>query len=175
MYFIFNVRRKSQSLMYRVRQIPLFWKMLKKTTEYFLKFFFYLKVQSFLFQMAVSAGHAVAYTIGPIFEISEMFNCWERRLIDVKRFTHAFRHKGCQFLSLFLPDNRHTELTASFLPKSLHYYHDFQCNVAIFPSIVQAYTQPYSFGGKIKLIICQIRHELSVTIHKIGIHTHIHT
>ena len=35
------------------------------------------------------------------------------------------------------------------------------------PSVVQAYTQPYSFGVKIKLIICQIRHELSVTIHKI--------
>ena len=30
-----------------------------------------------------------------------------------------------------------------------------------------AYTQPYSFGGRIKLIICQIRHELSVTIHEI--------
>ena len=36
------------------------------------------------------------------------------------------------------------------------------------PSIVQAYTQPYSFGGWIKLIICQIRHELSVAIHKIS-------
>ena len=27
----------------------------------------------------------------------------------------------------------------------------------------EAYTQPYSFGRRIKLIICQIRHELSVT------------
>ena len=35
------------------------------------------------------------------------------------------------------------------------------------PSVVQAYTEPYSFGGRIKLITCQIRHELSVTIHKI--------
>ena len=26
-------------------------------------------------------------------------------------------------------------------------------------SVIQAYTQPYSFGGRIKLIICQIRHE----------------
>ena len=41
-------------------------------------------------------------------------------------------------------------------------------SVAIFPSVVQAYTQPYSFGGRIKLIICQIRHELSVTVHKIS-------
>ena len=33
--------------------------------------------------------------------------------------------------------------------------------------LVQANTQPYSFDGRIKLIICQIRHELSVTIHEI--------
>ena len=31
-----------------------------------------------------------------------------------------------------------------------------------------AYTQPYSFGGRIKLIICQIGHELRVTIHEIS-------
>ena len=37
-----------------------------------------------------------------------------------------------------------------------------------FPSVVQAYTQPYLFGGRIKLIICQIRQELSVTIHEIS-------
>ena len=37
-----------------------------------------------------------------------------------------------------------------------------------FPSVVQAYTQPYSFGGRIKLLICPIRHELSVTIHEIS-------
>ena len=36
------------------------------------------------------------------------------------------------------------------------------------PNVVQAYTQPYSFGGRIKLIIWQIRHELSVTIHVLG-------
>ena len=48
---------------------------LKKTTEYFATFFFYLKVQSVrltmetnFIQMAASAGHAVAYTIGPIFK-----------------------------------------------------------------------------------------------------------
>ena len=53
---------------------------------------------------------------------------------------------------------------------------DFLCQIGIFcksiacpfPSVVQAYTQPYSFGGRIKLIICQIRHELSVTIHEIS-------
>ena len=36
------------------------------------------------------------------------------------------------------------------------------------PSVVQAYTQTYSFGGRINLIICQIRHELSVTIYEIS-------
>ena len=46
---------------------------------------------------------------------------------------------------------------------------NFQGNVAIFPSVVHAYTQTYSFGGRIKLIICQIRQELSFTIHEIRI------
>ena len=32
---------------YRVRQIPFFWKCLKKTTKYFLKFSFYMTVKSF--------------------------------------------------------------------------------------------------------------------------------
>ena len=36
------------------------------------------------------------------------------------------------------------------------------------PSVNQAYTEPCSFGGRIKLIICQVRHELSVTIHYIS-------
>ena len=39
---------------------------------------------------------------------------------------------------------------------------------AVFYSFVQEYTQPYSFGGRKKQIICQIRHELSVTIHEIS-------
>ena len=45
----------------------------------------------------------------------------------------------------------------------LQHYHDFQSNVAVFSSLVQ----PYSFDGRIKLIICQIRQELSSTIHEI--------
>ena len=36
------------------------------------------------------------------------------------------------------------------------------------PSVVQSYTQPYSFGGSLKLIICQIRYELSATIYEIS-------
>ena len=83
---------------------------------------------------------------------------------------HALVYRwGCKFLSLFLQDNEHTELSVLFFFQNpyaifehiLQRYHDFQSNVAIFLNVVQVYTQPYSFGGKIKLIICQIKHELS--------------
>ena len=81
-------------------------------------------------------------------------------------FTLWFNDEDCQFLSLFSQDNEHTQLTVIFA-HILQHYHDFQSNVTIFPSIVQTYTQPSSFDERIKLIICQIRHELSVTIHDI--------
>ena len=53
---------------------------------------------------------------------------------------------------------------------------DFFTKIGIFcksiegplPSLVQAYTQPYPFGERIKLIINQIRHKLNVTIHEIS-------
>ena len=44
-----------------------------------------------------------------------------------------------------------------FFPKSAS---SVSRSVAIFSSLVKAYTQSYSFGGRMKLIICQIRHEL---------------
>ena len=50
----------------------------------------------------------------------------------------------------------------------LQHYHDFQSNVALFPKVVQAYTQTYLLGGRIKQISCQSGPELSVTIHKIS-------
>ena len=106
------------------------------------------------------------------------------------RITHTFCHNsnilGCahsfwlsrfgQFLSLFSQDNEYTELTVllffqnpySIFAHTLQHYHDFQSNVAIFPSVVQAYIQPYSFAGRLKLINCQIRHGLSVAIHEIS-------
>ena len=73
---------------------------------------------------------------------------------------HALVYRwGYQFLSLFSQDNEHTELTVLLLFQNpyghvLQHYHDFQSNAAIFPSVVQAYIQPYSFGGRIKLVIC---------------------
>ena len=51
-----------------------------------------------------------------------------------------------------------------FLPKSASFVSRSQSDfTALFKRI-----QSYSFGGRIKLIICKIRHELSVTIHEIS-------
>ena len=69
---------------------------------------------------------------------------------------------GCRFLSLFSQDNEHTELTMflffqnplAIFAHILQHYHDFQSNVAIYPSIVRAHTESYSFSRGIKLIIC---------------------
>ena len=96
---------------------------------------------------------------------------------------HALVYRwGCQFLSFFSQDNEHTKLTVLLFFQHpypifahilkywfLQIWFDFRSNLAIFPSVVQACTQPYLFGGRIKLIIRQIRHKLSVTIHEIGI------
>ena len=101
-------------------------------------------------------------------------------------FTHTFCHNsnilGCthcyllytlwlidEDVSFFQFFHKITNIRSwRIFTRILQHYHDFQNNVAIFASVVQAYTQPYSFGGRIKLIICQIRHELSVTIHEIS-------
>ena len=116
-------------------------------------------------------------------DISKMFNCWERRWVDVDGAINTLSITTAIFSSVrtisgfsrfrlsmrmtvsftFLQDNGHTDS-----PSFLQHYHDFQSDVAIFPSVVQAYTQPYSFGGRIRLIICQIRHELSVTIYEMN-------
>ena len=65
----------------------------------------------------------------------------------------------------------HAEIKMSFIWKVNFFF----AKIGIFcksiagplPSVVQAYTQSYAFGGRIRLIISQIRHELSVTIHEI--------
>ena len=87
----------------------------------------------------------------------------------------AERKSPKKYFSYFIFDDWPGILTQAFASKKpthhilehgdLQHYHDFQSNVAIFPSVVQEFTQPYSFGGRIKRIICHIRHELSVTIH----------
>ena len=85
-----------------------FGKCFKKVLRIFWNFFSYLKVQSFrlimennFIQMAALAGHAVAYMIDTIYEISEMFNCWERRRIALH--TH------------FLPQQQYSRVYATFL------------------------------------------------------------
>ena len=52
-----------------------------------------------------------------------------------------------------------------FLPKSAS---SVSRSAAIFPSVFQAYRQPYLFGGRIKLITCQMRPELTIAIHEIS-------
>ena len=42
------------------------------------------------------------------------------------------------------------------------------CKAQTLRSVIHGYRQPYSFGGWIKLIICQIWHELSINIHEIS-------
>ena len=91
-------------------------------------------------------------------------------------FTLWFIDEDTSFFYFFSQDNKHTKMTVLLLFQNpyvifahiLQDYHDFRSNVAILPSVVQAYTQSYSFGGRIKLIIFQTRHELSVTIHEIS-------
>ena len=90
---------------------------------------------------------------------------------------HALVYRWkCQFPSLFSQYNEHTELTVllffqnpyAIFAHILQHYHDIQSNVVILLSDVQASTRPYSFGGRIKLIILQIRHELSLTFREIS-------
>ena len=79
-------------------------------------------------------------------------------------------HFGCVGFSMYACGFSCAKITMSFTWKDDFFF----ATIGIFcksiagplSSVVQAYTQPYSFGGKIKLIFCQIRHELSVTIHE---------
>ena len=67
---------KFTSLLVQGPPNTFFWKMLqKKLLEYFLKFLFLFEstilsliMENIFIQMATSAGHTVAYTIGPIFK-----------------------------------------------------------------------------------------------------------
>ena len=88
--------------------------------------------------MAASAGHAVAYTIGQIFK--DIIDCVQLY------FTNGFMNIVFHLKRWF-----------------------FFAKIGIFSksiagprlNVVQAYTQPYSFYGRVELIICQIRYELS--------------
>ena len=126
-------------------------------------------------------------------DVSEMLICWGRRWIYVDGASHTLSTTaaklscvlafhvliyrwGCQCLSLFhkITNIRwwrcfsSSKIRTQIFAHILQHYHDVQSNVALFPNVVQAYTQPYSFSGRIKLIIFQIQHELSVTNHEIS-------
>ena len=95
---------------YRVRHTPFFWKMLKKKLlNIFSNFVFLFEstIQSFqliiqnnFFQMAASAGHAVANTIGPIFKhiivcVQLYFTQWLHKYCLLKRqLSLACRHNN---------------------------------------------------------------------------------
>ena len=106
------------------------------------------------------------YGSGPKSATNSNSSFWLRRLFNV--CVRVFCAPNAIILLGFTYPPRSKWASYEKMIFILQYYHDFQSNVAIFPSIVQAYTQPYSFGGRIKLIICQIWHELSVSIHKIS-------
>ena len=126
----------------------------KKLLNIFSDFFVYLKVKSFrlimdtnFIQMAASASHTVAYTI-----------------------VRVFRAPNVTILLVYMPAKIKMCFIWKydfFLPKSASSVSRY---VATFPSVVQTYTQSYSFGGRIELIMCQIRHEptMSETIHEIS-------
>ena len=91
---------------------------------------------------------------------------WVCRLFNV--CVRVFCAPNAPILLVYIP----AKIKMGFIWKD-----DFFAKIVIFcksvagpiPSVVQAYTQPYSFGGRIKLIISQIKHERSVTIHEITI------
>ena len=94
----------------------------------------------------------------------------------VPHFGFGFSMYACRF-SVRKYDNfpclRTRQDQNEFHLKRYFFDDNLQSNVAIYPSVVRACTQPYLFGERIKLNICQIRHELSVTIHEISIHTYV--
>ena len=117
-----------------------------------------------------------------LYDVSEMFNYWERRWIDVDGVSHTLSNTAAIFSSVRTVFGfSRFGLSISFF----HYFHKIttirswrhfssskirmQFSHTFCNNITQrCSTQPYSFGGRIKLIICQIRHELSVTIHEIS-------
>ena len=104
------------------------------------------------------------YAAGPK-SVPNSDSVWVRRLFNV--YVRVFCAPNATILLVYIP----AKIKMSFIWRN-----DFFSKFGIFcksiavplPSVVQAYTQTYSFGERIKLIICQIRHKLSVTIHEIS-------
>ena len=80
---------------------------------------------------------------------------WVRRVFNV--CMRVFCALNAIILLVYTP----AKIKMSCIWKDDYFAKIAKSNVAIFSSFVQAYTQAYSFGGRMKLIICQIRHEVS--------------
>ena len=82
------------------------------------------------------------------FWVCRLFNVWVR----------VFCASNATILLVYIPAKikmRFIWKDDFFLPKSTS-------------SVSRSYTQPYSFGGRIKSTICQLRPELTVTIHEMN-------
>ena len=90
---------------------------------------------------------------------------WVRRVF--KLCVRVFCAPNATILLIYIP----AQIKMIFMWKD-----DFFAKIGIFcksiagphPSVVETYTQPYSFDGRMQLIFCNIKHELSVTIHGIS-------
>ena len=88
---------------------------------------------------------------------------WVRRLFNVCVRVFCALNFACLYIR---QDQNELHLNRCFfLPSSAY---SVSRPVVIYLSIVQVYTQPYSFGGRIKLTICQVRHDQSVTFYEIS-------
>ena len=93
---------------------------------------------------------------------SESF--WVRRLFNVCVLT--FCTENTTILLVYIP----IKIKMSFIWRADFFFAKICtfCKSIAGPLSENAYTQAYSFSGRIKLITCQIRHKLSVTIHEIS-------
>ena len=117
--------------------------------------------------MTVTASHCLFskkndpnYATGPK-SAPNSDSFWMRRLFNV--CVRVFSVPNVTILFVYIA----AKIKMSFIWK-----HDFLAKICIFCKSIadplsEAYTQPYPFGAMIKLIISQIRHELSATIHEI--------
>ena len=122
---------------------------------------------------------------GVLPNILEMFNCWERRWINVDGASHTlsachsnnilrcthyfwlftlwFIDDDVSFFHFFSLDNEHTDSSkvhTQFSHTFCYITMIFKVMSQYFPALFKLYAQPYSCGGRMKLIICQIWHEL---------------
>ena len=93
-------------------------------------------------------------------------------LVLVRRLFNVCVRIFCASKGKFLLVYTSTKIKMSFIWRDNFFF----AKISIFcksiagplPSVVKTDSQPYLFGERIKLIMCEIRHELSVIIHEIS-------